>query len=421
MNKGLQAEATKYFAAHPVLLRLVREFGRKYRSLGHFGGIVSLSPLSEAEQRDLGAFLRRDIKGKTKVSFREFSGAWAKTRFEAIPCQAFILSLLPNNFVSKQEERRQQQSRRQLILDRLLADHPAGLAADWLQALNCGELRLSQRDLYYNVELLNDVARGLDLVPHGYLRLPVFANRAAGNPHAFDFDQPAGRLLLQALAFLGGSPVPVAADERTSLLYQYHIIRDDILNFATVYGLAAYREAGEEIAYWRSSALSGSPLNIPLREIILAHKIEPVAGRKVPVYIVENSGVFSALLDAVTACGRPIPLIALHGQLKAASWAILDRLHKNGGKIFYAGDLDPEGIGIAQHILSRYDNVELWHMSVEDYQGAVLDLPPGRLKKLPSAVYPQLEALVQEMKRRSKVLYQESLLEEMIHDLVEGK
>ena len=60
-------------------------------------------------------------------------------------------------------------------------------------------------------------------------------------------------------------------------------------------------------------------------------------------------------------------------------------------------------------------------MSVEDYQGAVLDLPPGRLKKLPSAVHPQLEALVQEMKRRSKVLYQESLLEEMIHDLVEGK
>lgn len=418
MDDGLQEEAIKYFNNHPVLLRLVRSFSHKYRSLGHFGGIASLSQLSDREQRDLGAFLRREIKGQDRVSFREFSSAWAKTRFEGIDLQKFILSLLPDNFVSKQEERRQQHNKRQLILDQLLDAHSSELAVKWLQALNNGQIRLSKRELYYDMELLNDVATGLDLIDDVYERLPIFANKATGNPHAFDFDQPAGRLLLQALAFLRGSSVPVVADERTSLLYQYHIIRDDILNFATVCGLVAYRENGEEITYWRESAKSFSPLNIPLREIIQAHKIEPVGGIDTPVYIVENSGIFSALMDILTTRGKIVPLIAFHGQLKAASWAILDRISKMGGRLLYAGDLDPEGISIAQHILSRYDNVDLWHMSVEDYKEAVTDLPESRLKKLPSTVHPKLADLVQEMNRRKKALYQESLLDKMVHDVV---
>ena len=418
MSDELQEEAVKYFKAHPVLMRLVREFSSKYRSLGHFGGIVNLSQLSEKEQCDLGALLRRDIKCQARVSFREFSNAWAKTRFEGIDLEKFILSLLPNDFVSKQEERQQQQNKRQLILDQLLRDHSSELAVKWLQALNNGQIRLSKRELYYDMELLNDVATGLDRITDVYERLPVFANKATGNPHAFDFDQPAGRILLQALAFLQGSSVPVVADERTSLLYQYHIIRDDILNFATVYGFVAYRENGEEITYWRESTKSFSPLNIPLREIIQASKIEPVIGTDTPIYIVENSGVFSALMDTLTACRRVVPLVALHGQLKAASWAILDRISKMGGRLLYAGDLDPEGISIAQHILSRYDNVDLWHMSVEDYKGAVTDLPVSRLKKLPSTVHPKLADLVKEMNRCKKVLYQESLLDKMVHDVV---
>uniref|UniRef100_UPI0026ECA1EC TIGR02679 domain-containing protein n=3 Tax=Anaerovibrio TaxID=82373 RepID=UPI0026ECA1EC len=190
MSDELQEEAVKYFKAHPVLMRLVREFSSKYRSLGHFGGIVNLSQLSEKEQCDLGALLRRDIKCQARVSFREFSNAWAKTRFEGIDLEKFILSLLPNDFVSKQEERQQQQNKRQLILDQLLRDHSSELAVKWLQALNNGQIRLSKRELYYDMELLNDVATGLDRITDVYERLPVFANKATGNPHAFDFDQP---------------------------------------------------------------------------------------------------------------------------------------------------------------------------------------------------------------------------------------
>lgn len=412
MNDAILDEAIKYFRKHPVLLKLVRGFGQKYRSLGHFGGVVELSGLTEQEQRDLSVFLRRDTKLNERVSFREVVATWQKTKFDGLELERVIFSLLPEGFVSKREERQKQQANRQAVLERLSQEHTSELAVRWLQALENGHIRLGSKELCNNEELLNIVANGLDNITDDYERLPVFANKVAGNPHAFDFDQPAGRLLLKALSYCSHMTVPMAADERTSLLYKYHIIRDDILNFATVYGLAAYARNGAEIAYWREAARTFSPLNIPLREIVLAHRIVPVEDTA-RVYIVENSGVFSALLDKLAANQKVVPLVALHGQLKAASWALLDRLNQSGAKLLYAGDMDPEGISIANHILSRYDNAELWHMSVAEYKRAVTSLPDSRLSKMPGEVHPHLVPLVQEMEKCKKVLYQESLLDRL--------
>lgn len=408
--------AAEYFKKHGVLLRLVKEFSVKYRSLGHFGGTVQLIELTPVEQTDLAAFLRRDT-GKTEtISFREFEAAWGKTRFGSLELGEFILAMLPKNFISKKEERQQEQLARHTIYEDLMKRHTSSYTHKWLQALADGQLRLHKRELYLDKDLLHIVATGLDAITEEYIRLPIFANYVAGNPHCFDMDQPAGRLLLQALAYFDGISVPVSADERTNLLYKYHIIRDDILNFATVYGLTAYTKTSKELIYWRKASETYSPLNIPLREISLAERVVPINDFNV-VYIVENSGIFSALLDKLQEKKQIVPLVALHGQLKAASWALLDGLVKSGMKLKYSGDFDPEGISIAQHILSRYENAELWHMSVDEYQQATVELPENRLKKLPGAVHPKLDALVKEVIRKKRVLYQESLLDKMYEDL----
>lgn len=408
--------AAEYFKNHGVLLRLVKEFSSKYRSLGHFGGTVRLIKLNQVEQADLAAFLRRDTGRTEAISFREFEAAWGKTRFGSLELGEFILAMLPKNFISKKEERQQEQLARHTIHEGLMKRHTSSYAHKWLQALADGQLRLHKREQYLDKDLLHIVATGLDAITEEYIRLPIFANYVAGNPHCFDMDQPAGRLLLQALAYFDGISVPVSADERTNLLYKYHIIRDDILNFATVYGLTAYTKTGKELIYWRKASETYSPLNIPLREISLAERVAPINDFNV-VYIVENSGIFSALLDKLQEKKQIVPLVALHGQLKAASWALLDGLVKSGVKLKYSGDFDPEGISIAQHILSRYENAELWHMSVDEYQQATVELPENRQKKLPGAVHPKLDALVKDIIRRKRVLYQESLLDKMYEDL----
>lgn len=416
MDEELFLEAQGYFETHPVLLKLAREFCQKYRSLSHFGGSLKLTRLDIAGERDVSAYLRREVRRGDRLTYREFSAAWERTRFGSLSLEEFLLALMPKDFTSKQEERKREKTVRQTIYERLAEICKSGSALAWLEALKSRELRLPQRDFYQREELLVAVARALDNLPQVYERLPFFANRVTGSPHGLDFDREEGRLFLQALAFLKGESVPREADGRTELLYAYHILRDDILNFATVYGLAAYDEAGREIGYWRQAAENLSPLNVPFREIVRAGKIQPLA--ESPVYIVENSGVFSALLDILQEKGRSIPLLALHGQLKAASWALLDKLAAGGAKFLYGGDFDPEGLSIANRLLQKYSGASLWHMTLAEYDEASQPLSEERLKKLPENLHMALQPLAEAMQRKKKILYQESLIEAMERDLL---
>ena len=415
----LLKEAHAYFKSHGVLLRLAKEFLKKYRSLGHFGGFPVLKNLQPTEQSTLSAFLRRKVDANPRIGYKEFATAWEKTRFGELPPEDFLLSLVPAGFRSKKDEQLLLREKRQNLLNKLMQSHTSELASRWLSALQKGELRLSHKEYYLDEPLLEVTATTLDLLPEKYERLPFFANRATDNPHALDQDHPSGRVFLQALAFLKGESVPTDADERTRLLYSFRLIRDDILNFATVYGLTAWEEGGKEISYWRQAAENFSPLNLPFREIVRAEKILPMSGNC--VYIVENSGVFSTLMDFLQEKKKRVPLLALHGQLKAASWALLDRLSENGATLLYAGDFDPEGLGIAHRLLSRYDMAELWHMGTDEYKRAVQDLPEERLKKLPSPIHRKLQSLAQEMISKKKVLYQESLIEDLTLDLSNSK
>ena len=356
MQSKLCAEARSYFKNHPLLMKLAVAFCKKYRSLGHFGGRLTLPPMTAAEQQELSAYLRQQAKPGDWLSYKNFALAWEKTRFASLPLEGFLLDLMPGNFSSKQDERQREKDARQSLYEKLAALHEDGAARQWLEALKAKELHLYQRDFYLREELLSTVARALDMLPATCQRLPIFASQVTGNPHGLDFDQEAGRLFLQALAYLKGETVPREADERTSLLYEFNILRDDILNFATAYGLTAYDGQGQEISYWRSAAETPTPLNLPFREIIRAHRICPLQDSS-PVYIVENSGVFSALLDSLQRRGQKTPLLALHGQLKAASWALLDKLAESGAFFLYSGDCDPEGLGIANRLLQKYQNL----------------------------------------------------------------
>lgn len=96
----------------------------------------------------------------------------------------------------------------------------------------------------------------------------------------------------------------------------------------------------------------------------------------------------------------------------------MDKLAESGAAFLYSGDCDPEGLGIANRLLQKYQNARLWHMSAEEYGAANQPLPEERLKKLPEKLHPQLQPLAAAMRENKKVLYQESLLQEMEKDLV---
>lgn len=420
MPEGLYAEAHSYFSEKTVLQQLGLAFCEKYRSLDHWGGIVVLENLPLEKKQELSAFLREDVTKKEPVRIRytSFAAAWGKTRFSALPLEEFLMRLYPGRLETKRESAEALAAARQEILDGLLQKHPSDWSNRWLQALQKQELRLAHPEFYGNAQLLALLADALDALPVSYERLPFFANRVTGNPHALDWDTDAGKIFLQALSYLSGGAAHDSVEEKSDLLYAYHLLRDDILNFATAVGLRAWK-GSEEFMYWNMAAQAIAPLNLPFREIVRADRIMPYQDGASGsfVYIVENSGVYSTLLDALQRQKKPGTLLCLHGQLKTASWALLDRLAKGGAVFWYSGDFDPEGLLIAQRLRQRYENVQLWHFSAVEYQRTQIPLPANRLKRLQGICDLELKPIVMKMQEWKCAYYQESFADLLLKDL----
>ena len=420
-DRQLRTEAVRYFRERPVLMATAKRFCQKYRSLGHWGGRICLRNLGTEDRQVLSAFLRRAAVDSVTLTYTEFLAAWGKTRFAEVPLGEVLGTLYPERLTTRQQEAQGQEQRRQRLLIRLLQLYPAGPAGQWLEALMMHHVRLGSPADYERRELLEPVVRALSMLPQTYERLPFFANRVCGNPHGLDIDAETGRLFLRALAYLAGyaDTGSLSMVVKNELLYDQHILREDILNFATAYGLRAWTMGGEEILYWREAAIDGAPLNVPLREIVRGEKFASCrenAGA-FRVFIVENAGVFSTLLDNLQADELCVPLLCLHGQLKTASWALLDRLAASGASLFYSGDFDPEGVLMADKILQRYPGAQAWHFTEEEYGPSKVVIPDSRLKKLEQVISPALAPLAGAIRQRREAFYQESLVPRLLLDL----
>lgn len=130
----------------------------------------------------------------------------------------------------------------------------------------------------------------------------------------------------------------------------------------------------------------------------------------------ENSSVCSTILDEVAKA----PVICTHGQFRGASWLVMDLLVEEGCHLYYSGDLDPEGIVMAQRLKDRYQNhVTCWRMDTASYDLTISDEDiSGRLSKMETITSPELAETVNALRTRKKAGYQEGLVEQLVQDII---
>ncbi len=203
------------------------------------------------------------------------------------------------------------------------------------------------------------------------------------------------------------------------LYYHFGILRDDLLNFVTCAGIVAYDTSGEVLPVWRAAYRDHSVLNVPLREVVKIDLARPTAGNK--VYMVENPGVFSTLLDRCENGFRPYPpLVCSHGQFKLAALLLLDKLVEGGMVIYYSGDFDPEGLLMADRLLKRHPGkVVPWRYTLDDYRLAMSGkkLPERRLRQLEGVRSPELFAVKDGISRAGAAGYQEGIIDFLWEDV----
>lgn len=113
------------------------------------------------------------------------------------------------------------------------------------------------------------------------------------------------------------------------------------------------------------------------------------------------------------------PLLCTHGQFKLAGLKLMDLLAASGHHLYYSGDFDPEGIGMAVRFKERYgEQGHMWRMTVLDYEAsnptAGIEDRHGKLLTLQNSL---LGELVSAVMQNEKLGYQEGILHLLIKDL----
>lgn len=399
-----------------AFLKLFEYFKKKYYSLGRMRGTVSLKDFSADEIAEIAGFLgvsAIQLERKGKVTLQQFEEQLMTSAFSHMTLKELIEAILNEQLETKIQKMLEQENVNKNFvqqLESILTNYPA-----WLQQILKREsdsrfIWQQQATILRDLEI---VAKALEqhLIYNQFMRLPLFSQKATGNPHAFDTNTVLGKLLVHAAFSLNNQHIayPKNTEERVDLLATLKIVQDDLWNFVTVQGLVGYtHESIHKV--WEAANQTKSALNMPMRELLNITRVQPLSNKS--VYIVENSSVASTLMDI----NPEAPIICTHGQVRMAGWRLLDLLDSDVA-IYYAGDLDPEGLHIAQNILKRYGSrVNLWRMDVQCYQNAMSEtLSDDRLAKLKSiAILPNV---VEQMQQNKKAAYQEAWIDLLIEDI----
>jgi uncharacterized protein (TIGR02679 family) len=417
-------EAIQYFRKETSYSRLFEKFAYKIESLGTVGGSVTLNQLSQDEKRALRNWFSRDYSSidKATINLLKFSKGFTGTRFEGSDLFDVVEGVVGRKLIYKKEAKELEEIEKQTyfigLRDRYSHEYTSLLTESILkkEPAVVGYIASYNQKDYGSIE---NIYKALATLPvQKGIRLPVFAEKITGDPHFFDKDTKfysTLQLVRNKLESISSIPEN-NAEYHNELLYNFGILKDDISNFVSCYGLLGERN-GKLLKSWEYDYIEKNVKNVPLRELNKIEKVYPKKGNT--IFIVENSGVFSSILDKHD--GAPIPLICTHGQFKLAGLLLIQKLVETNNIIYYSGDYDPEGIQMASKLKGRYGtSIRYWRYSVDDYRYAATDrvIPDERLSKLGNIQDEELIELITTMKKYRVFGYQERHINNLYNDIL---
>ncbi|GAB6431080.1 TIGR02679 domain-containing protein [Bacillus luti] len=409
--------------------KLFSLFKEKYCSLGRVGGNVSLQTFSEGELESISGFLGQPsekLRQKGSVPMLTFEKELSNTGFAEYTLVQLLEAVLGETIRTKKEQSETEEASEKSFFETLEQAIP--IASEWLQHIQGKSpdtrwiwslYRQNKEELLEKILIVSKAFASLPKKNESE-RLPFFSQRTTGNPHYFDQHEPAGKLLLhrmyvdQLIKGKTEANMPKSTEELNDVLSDYGILRDDLWNFVTCQGIiASYQDEVHPV--WKAAVQTKTVMNVPMKELMKVDRIWPNIG--MDVWVVENSSVCSTIMDAVPNAA----IVCTHGQLRTASWRLLDFLFQSNCTLHYSGDLDPEGILIAEKLKKRYnEKVVLWRMNKEAYEMSVSDEDiSGRLSKLDGATSPEWGELTSLMREVKKAGYQEAIVSLLIEDITE--
>lgn len=211
---------------------------------------------------------------------------------------------------------------------------------------------------------------------------------------------------------------PQNTEELAEIYYNNNLLIDDVSNMVLCKNVLGFIKNDKQ-QYIEHQGLQGffqnhEPIYLNLYNL---SNIELLAepDKYKEVMVMENPTVF---MEVSEKCNKKdFPLVCTYGQVKLSGLILLDMFVKQGYKICYSGDLDPEGIQIADKLKQRYKNsLKFLGFDVNTYNQNLSNvyLSETRIKKLNGIKSLELLKICDKIRVSKKASYEEENIKNII-------
>ena len=419
-------ESLDLINSNKIYKKIFLEVYSKYKKYGKITGSFTLKAATTEERQILFNFDSKALtEGKAKIkcsTVRDlFNRKLKEYSFEELLVKVVGKELKTNKEV-KDEEKEQEEK----FYDDILKASDDGVGKQWFIEI------LDKKKYGYNIIVrkykseirnLKELKRKIILIINSLNKLPylnneyeniaVFSAVNTKDSHFFDSDKFTGRLFIKAISFILNKDDPKDINEINELYYEVGILKDEISNHTTIYGLNAFNMDSSEVKAVNNFNIWREPLQISISNLLKIDYLESINNT---VFIFENPAVFHKILKVN---GDNISLICTSGQLNLSSYILLNKI-RNLKNIYYAGDFDPEGLMIAYKINKRYkDKVKFLNYTRESYINTMSNniIEEKSMSQLNKINCSELDEVINELRINKRAAYQELLIDEYLDSI----
>lgn len=430
-------EMAEYFKANTSYNRLLNGIKNKYVSLGEIKGNVIINNPDKLEKQVLSGLMKKDYsKNKSiNINLRILQERIDNSRFFGACLKEIIEEYFNEEILTKKETKQDYEEGIEHFFNEILNINKDTEIYEYLK-----EIIENKNDIYYNLKkhynknknelkkAIIAVCNGINNLPNEKVRIPVFASKITGNPHSFDKSTLCGKIFIMLLCHINKTQKLHDTEGLAELYYNNNLLIDDVSNMVLCKNVIGYRkreeyeENGQNQKYTVNEQHKGlmgffeynEPIYLNLYNLSNISYFDEYHKYN-EVVVMENPAVF---MEVSERCNKKdFPIVCTYGQVKLAGIVLLDMFVEQRYTIHYSGDIDPEGIQIADKLKQRYgEKLKFIGYNKETYYSNISEvkLPESRLKKLENIKSSELQVVCNELKETKKASYEEKNIEQII-------
>lgn len=227
------------------------------------------------------------------------------------------------------------------------------------------------------------------------------------------------------ICYIEETRYPKSIEELAEIYYKHNLLIDDVSNMILCKNAIGFikNEKNEYIEHQglKEFAKNNEPIYLNLYNLSnIAYLAKPTKYKE--IIVMENPTVF---MEVAERCNKKdFPLVCTYGQVKLSGLILLDMYVKQGYKICYSGDIDPEGIQIADKLKSRYkENLKFIGFDLETYNKNMsnVKISESRLKELDNIQSSELKEISLKIQNTKKTSYEEENIGNIVSYITKAK